>query len=312
MDIVPIFLFLIKTFGLLFFGFLLFKRFIDTKYLGTISKVFINFLIPAMVLNKFLLKFNLDLLKKYWTIPFISILFIVITIIIGLLCIKIFNIKFKDQFIAMITFTNCGYLVLPMILEFFKGEDQELALILNFMYTMFFMLLIWSLGVFLITGRKTKITIYSVPIPFVITIVAMLLGLLNVKQYIPKFAFDILNIIGIVGVYGIMIVLGGILSQIGKFNLSYIVKNYRFVLIKNFLIPALFIILIYLMQLSRIKSIVLSLVVITPPATNLAIITQRYPSDETAKQYIFSSIFASYITAIISIPLFLLLIEYLY
>ena len=312
MSIDPILLFLLKSFGLLFLGFFLFKTIFPASILTPLSKVFVNILIPAMVLNKFLLKFNLDLLKRYWSIPLYSLGFIGFSLLAGSFIAKRLKHEHKHEFVAMLSFTNSGYIVLPMILELFKGESQEMAIIMNFLYTMLFMLLMWSLGIYLVTGTATKLKLKKLPMPFVITLVAMGLGMLNLKDHIPQPVFTTLHIVGLVGVYGAMVILGGILSQLGKLNFTHIIKNLRFVFIKNILFPAVFILFIYLMRMDPLKAVVLSLVTITPPANNLAIITQRYASSVDSKQFVYSSIFASYMSALIAIPVFMLILRLLY
>ena len=312
MSIDPIILFLLKSFGLLFLGFFLFKTIFPASILTPLSKVFVNILIPAMVLNKFLLKFNLDLLKRYWSIPLYSLGFIGFSLLAGAFIAKRLKHEHKHEFVAMLSFTNSGYIVLPMILELFKGESQEMAIIMNFLYTLLFMLLMWSLGIYLVTGTTTKLKLKKLPMPFVITLVAMGLGMLNLKDHIPQPVFTTLHIVGLVGVYGAMVILGGILSQLGKLNFTHIIKNLRFVFIKNILFPAVFILFIYLMRMDPLKAVVLSLVTITPPANNLAIITQRYASSVDSKQFVYSSIFASYMSALITIPVFMLILRLLY
>ena len=301
-----IFFFLIKTFSIMFLGFILFRYYIPKKYLSILSKIFVEFLIPALILNKFLLHFNMTLLKNYWYIPLFTLFILSFSYLMSILLKKILRISFLSEFSAMLTFTNSGYLVLPIILEIFKGTVKNEAIIFNFMYTLLVSFLLWSLGVYLITGKNKKIDIRSLPTPFIVTIIAIILALLNTKKIVPPIAFNILNIFGLIGVYGIMIVLGGILSQI-PFKIT---KKYRreiiyFVLIKNFLYPIIFLFILHFFHLNMVLKAVFFMTTITPPATNLAIISERYPLNKNGHNYIYSSMFWSYAISIVSIPVFL-------
>ncbi len=301
-------LFLIKTFSIMFMGFILFRFFISKKYINILSKIFVEFLIPALILNKFLLHFNMTLLKNYWYIPLFTLFVLTLSYIISLFFRKIMKIKYLSEFSAMLTFTNAGYLVLPIILEIFQGSLRDEAIIFNFMYTALVSFLLWSLGVYLITGKNKRINIKSLPTPFLITFIAIILALINTKKIIPTVVFNILHILGIIGVYGIMIVLGGILSQISfKKTRIYRKETIFFVLIKNFLYPLMFLVIISFFKINSVLRTVLFLTTITPPATNLAIISERYPLNKSGHNYIYSSIFWSYLTSIVSIPIFLIL-----
>ncbi|MCD6580080.1 AEC family transporter [bacterium] len=303
-----ILLFLIKTFSIMFVGFIIFRYFISKKYLSVLSKLFVEFLIPALILNKFILHFNMTLLKDYWYIPLFTLFVLFLSYIMSLFLRKAMKIKFLSEFTAMLTFTNAGYLVLPIILEIFRDTSKNDAIIFNFMYTLLVSFLLWSLGVYLITGKNKKIDIRSLPTPFIITILAIILAVINTKKIIPPFVFKSLNILGLIGVYGIMLVLGGILSQI-PFNKTkvYGKETLRFVIIKNFLYPLIFLGILHFIHLNSVLKAVLFMVTITPPATNLAIISERYPINKRGHDYIYSSIFWSYVTSIISIPIFLII-----
>ncbi len=304
-----IFSFIVKTYALGAFGYFLFRFIISPAHLKWISFLFINILIPCMILNTFLQKFSLDLLRSYSVIPFFSVLFIGLSLTAGIFIGKMLGIAFRKEFIAMLSFTNSGYIVLPMILEFFRGPELDNAMIVNFLYTMLFMLLMWSLGVYLMTDGKVKFSLKSVPLPFLITVISIILGILGVKKYVPGQVFRGLKFIGTMGIYGAMVVLGGILSQIRS------TKEHRrditaFLILKNIALPLVFLFFIHMFSGDPLISICLSLALITPPANNLAIIFERYCPEHDARKFVYPAMIASYLLAMITMPMFFILLKY--
>ncbi|MCK5399079.1 AEC family transporter [bacterium] len=309
--IYPILQFIIKTFGLMVLGYISFRLFLPKGWLKPLSTLFVNFLIPVMILHKFLLRFNMEVLLQFWYIPFITLAFLAIGIAGGYLFGKITRTGFMKENLALFTFLNSGYLSVPILLEIMKGDTLDLAIVLLFMYIMLLLLLLWSLGVLWITGGETKPKANTLPVPFIITAISMILGVAGVGKYVPGQVMDILDLIGKIGIYGVMFVLGGILSKI-------VLKKVRirgvllFVFAKNFVLPLIFIFLIWAFNPSKLLGWVLSLACIMPPANNFAVMLEKYRHRAGNEEFVYPRLLYSYIGALISIPVWVFILELLY
>ena len=132
------------------------------------------------------------------------------------------------------------------------------------------------------------------------TVLAIVVRLIGVHDYLPDFVRSILEIMGAMALPLIMIILGGSLyldfKQRGRF---YVAEMVKFLAVKNIIFPLAFLALLVFLKPSYSIALLFILQSAVPPITGTPIVTERAGGNKSiSNQFVFSS----FIFSVVSIP----------
>ena len=274
--------------------------------LEDISKLVINYGIPALIFSAFVLEFSIDMLLSMQTVLLFAVGSVLVGYVISFIVIKIAKIdqKMKSEFLIASVYGSTGFIGIPINLAIFGREGALLAAVFDFGITF----VIFSLGIFLLVGSKQGSITASlrnmINFPIISFIVGFIVVLANIP--IPPLAMTGINMLGAMTPPLAMLFLGGMLSHINITKVQFSIKAMAgLVLTKLILIPLVVIVFINLFDITGIVAGVILLQAATPTMTLASLLYKRYVGDATFST---SAVFITTLLSIITIPLIMLLL----
>lgn len=288
-------------------GYFLVKRnVLNREGLRTLSKLLIGVTLPLLIFCQLTRNFTFSLYPYWWGFPLISV---AITLV-GLAAAFPFQGFIKEpqgkqQFLSLAAFQNSGYLPLALAGAVVPQEKIGTLFIYIFLFLLGFNLVIWSLGVYLLTFSRTKKfalgSLFSPPV--IATVFSLLFIFLRLNKFIPQSILRPLQMVGDCTLPLAMFVVGGSLAEIKierieKAALSLVLA------LKLVLLPVLGLIFILLFKIEGLLGLLILMQLAMPSATTLSLIIQHYHKEDII---ISQGIFFSHIFSLLTIPLFLTL-----
>lgn len=220
------------------------------------------------------------------------------------------------------TFSNCAYMGIPFLTSIFGNTEQfgEIMVYSSIIIVVFYILL-WTIGVYIITGDKSQISFKKIALnPVIISIAFSLVIFLTVK--VPFKELQISNenckllvdqIIGVIESIGnlvtpiSMMIVGMKIAETNLKEIFYNKSAYIISGLKLVLMPAITL-LVVLFPVDNTIKYVLFFTLSMPCATAGSMLTIQYNKDSKLAS---SSILLSNIISVISIPLLFLLFKFL-
>ncbi len=310
--IIP-FIAILKLFLVSLAGYILFRINLIKKFYNYLLFYVVDIGLPILIIGRMTLKLNYSNLNKYLFVLIAGAIIVIAGFLIGLLTANIFKIEkeYKSIFISLMTFTNMGYLPIPLFQAIFKGSDIIQAQLYVFLIIIPFHLFLWSIGVPLVLNRpfKLKELKFKFTSPFVAVLIGLIIPIFKVnpsalKPILPYFNFitESLNPL-------IMLMLGGAFANMNLSNIKFDRHVFLVVLAKLIIVPGIAFLIIINLNISLILKIFLIVEFAVPPAVNIVIINKRYGGTEKNLKFILSSMVFSYLLIILTLPFFLALIN---
>lgn len=284
--------------------FLVKKQIVDDAGLNTLSRLVIEVTLPVLIFCQLIKDFSFSMYRNWWIFPLISILITLIGLMLGMIFIRfIKGEEVKNQFLSLIAFQNSGYLPIALIAALLPKEKQDAMYIYLFLFLLGFNLVMWSLGVYMLTFTKSKKfemgSLFSPPV--VATLLSLIVVFLGVSKIIPGFIIKPLKMIGDCTVPFAMLIVGGSLAQI---HLRSIDKKALFLIIlsKMILMPVLGFLFIWIFRCTELIGLLIIMQFTLPPATSLSVIMRHYKKKDLL---ISQGILFGHIVSIVTLPLFL-------
>jgi len=203
----------------------------------------------------------------------------------------------------LVAFQNSGYLPLALVAALLSKEKMDTMFIYIFLFLLGFNLVIWSLGVHLLTFTRAKKfelgSLFSPPVAA--TLFSLLFIYFGFSSNVPDFIFKPLKMAGDCTLPLALMVVGGSLARI---PLRHIEKKAVFfmVLAKLIILPLLGFFLISVFKLPELIGLLVIIQLSMPSAVSLSVIIRHYKKEDLI---ISQGIFFSHILSIITLPLFL-------
>ncbi len=286
-------------------GFFLIKRNI-LKELGldALSRLVIEVTLPILIFCQLVKDFSFSLYPDWWIFPLISIGVTAAGLLVGaFLSVFIKGSQNKLQFLGLVVFQNSGYLPLALVAALLSKEKMDSMFIYIFLFLLGFNLIIWSLGVHILTFARAKKfelgSLFSPPVAA--TIFSLLFIYFGLSKSVPDFILKPLKMAGDCTLPLALMVVGGSLAQI---RLKHIDKKAMFfiLLAKLIILPLLGIWLIAVFKLPELIGLLIIMQLSMPSAVTLSVIIRHYKKEDLI---ISQGIFFSHILSIITLPLFL-------
>ncbi|MDD5291588.1 MAG: AEC family transporter [Candidatus Omnitrophica bacterium] len=299
---------ILQIFLLGFSGYLLTRRKLTSaENLKFLSWATIILFFPCFIFAKLIENFNFQVYSNWWIFPLMSFVVTLVGILTGVLFVKLDKDleKFKREFISLVTFQNSGYLPLILVAFLLPIESQEQVFIYIFLFLLGFNLIMWSVGVFYLRGKKERFELSSLLSPPVIAVLAALFIIsLGWANSIPQFLIRPVKMFGECALPLAMLVVGGNLAQI-DFKLQESLKQVVYLVVaKLVFLPLLFFGIIFLIKPVYEIAFLILLQSIMPSATSLGVIMRNYDKKDNI---ISLGIFWTHVLSLLTIPLFLIL-----
>lgn len=289
-------------------GFLCVKyKIIDQATLNSMSKFIIMITMPAMLICNLLSGPSYaDLINS---LP-IFIVYLVCFIILYLLnCIIVhffhFDTKKANIYKALATFSNAGFIGIPLILAVFKKEGG----VFSSLCTIVDQIMLWTLGIKLtssnLNNHNTLESLKKFMNPSLVAIALSLFGAV-LELRLPRFLFYSLSPIGSMTPVLSMIYIGGLFCFS---NLKKYFKNlelYVLILFKMIIFPLM--IWLILKQTPISENIVRAVVLLfsLPSMTSIAIFAKKY---ENNPEYAVATVLITSMFSVATVPLVAFLID---
>lgn len=270
---------------------------------GEINKALINILIeialPFMILASFIFTYDetikLNVLKTFIYSP---IAYIIMAAISGILLIPIKKDKRTILHFSNI-FTNTGYIGFPILNAMYGAE----AVIYGSVFNMFFVIFIWTYGIFLFTGSIERENLKNELLKILLnpSILAVALGIIIMifDIVIPKLLLNTISSLGNITGPLSMIIVGATLAKIEFKNKLKDWSIYYGIATRLIIMP----LVIYLISLIiRDRGIVSNTVIVMsamPAAAMTSILAEKY---ELEAEYAATMVLMTTVFALLTIP----------
>ena len=285
------------------------KEVLPKNVIGILSPLALEIALPSLIFARIITTFTPDQYPDWWQLPlwwvFFSALSLGLTIIFMFVSKKI-N---RREFAISLFFQNAIFFPLAILTGIFPNDPSYVLYL--FFFTIFYPPLLFSTYfLFFKTKEKIKINWKKIIHPVLIaTIIAIIISSLGLKITEDNFIVRIFSLLGAMTIPLLFLILGGNIyndfKEKGKLQVLEITK---FVIIKNFLFPLIFLGVIFYFQNFMEYHIALILIIqaSVPPVTAVPIVTERAGGNRAiVNQFIVSS----FLTSLISIPLMIYLFE---
>jgi malate permease and related proteins len=286
-------------------GFFLIKRnLLGEEGLGTLSRLVIEVTLPLLIFCRLVKGFTFGQYPDWWVYPLVSLCVTGLGIAAGY-CFSGFikGTQEKAQFVSLIAFQNSGYLPLVLIASILPVAQAGTMFIYLFLFLVAFNLLMFSVGVYILTYHKAKkFDWWSLLNPPVIaTLAGLIIVWLEGARFLPAVILKPLEITGDCTVPLATLVVGGNIAAIrcaGSFKRAISLMS----LVKLVLLPCIGLWMVYQFRIGGLLGFLIILQLAMPPATNLSVIVRQYRQDDCL---VSQGVFYGHILSIITIPLFL-------
>jgi len=272
--------------------------------LDALSRLVINVTLPFLIFCQLIKDFNFRLYQGWWFFPLLSIFITIIALIVGFLFSYFLKgQQNKAQFISLVGFQNSGYLPLAMVAALLPQDKTGIMFIYLFLFLLGFNLLMWSLGVYILSfSHDAKFELSSI---FNLPVIASLLGLGFVffgwNKFVPDVVLKPLRLVGDCTLPLAMFVVGADLARI---KLEHLNKKAMSLLglAKLVVLPALGLLIILRFKPDALVGLLILIQLAVPPATSLSVIIRHYKKEDIL---VSQGIFFCHILSILTLPIFL-------
>lgn len=286
--------------GLLGF-FIIGRKIVPVSILDVLSPLVIRIALPAMVFTDIITRFEPAQLPNWWRLPLLFLAGMAVLLVLSLVSARFLGGRWKHEFAISLFYPNIIFVPLVMIPGVY-GPNTPLLIEL-FLFTLFFPVLLFNFSASFFPGGEKAVKKgpgrFINPV-LVLTLAALVLKLSGFYRVIPDFVFTITRQVGSLAMPLIMILIGGnIFVDFQKRGEWHVPDILRFILVKNFLFPAVALAALAFLRLPSHESILLLLLSAMPPVTSVPVFTARANGNESiTNQFLITS----FLTALISIP----------
>lgn len=286
-------------------GYFLVKRnLLGEEGLSVLSRLVVEVTLPLLIFSQLVKDFSFNLYPHWWVFPLLSVIITLAGLALGYLFTGLIRgPEHKMQFLSLIAFQNSGYLPLGLISALNLGPKADTLFIYLFLFLLGFNLLVWSLGVYMLSFHKSRKfemgSLFSPPV--IATLVSLVIIFFNLNRFMPGTILKPLRLIGDCTLPLAMFVVGGSLASI---RLRHIEKKATFLaaLAKLIILPVLGLWLVIKLNLPELIGLLVIIELAVPSATSLSVITQHYKKEDLL---ISQGVFVSHMVSLVTLPIFL-------
>jgi predicted permease len=267
---------------------------------GFLIQLSLNIALPCMVFSSIIVNFSPEKYPDWWQLPLYWIGFAAISLVLTLITMFVSRKETRGEFAINLLYQNGLFFPLIIIGGVFGAESPYLPQL--YLFGLLHPIMFFSTYRFFFKkARAQKTPWHRIINPILVaTILAMIVRLMGVNTYLPKFVYSILETLGAMAVPLVMIILGGSLyldfKQRGSIYYTEIIK---FLAIKNILFPLVLIGILLLWRPAYNIALLFFLESVVPPVTATPILTERAGGNKAiSTQFVLSS----FIFSIVAVP----------
>jgi len=272
--------------------------------LKLLSFLSVNIFFPLFIFHQIITHFDVVRMPFWWGFPLINISLVLTGLLVSFLVVLRHRSPLKDEFLAVSSLHNAGYIPLLMVMSLPLGAWAGQVYTCVILSIIGFDTCLWSLGVWLLTrGQSSRMDLRKmINPPLLSMLAAMIIVLAFGPNAVPEIVLKPIKILGDAAMAMAMIVIGGNLS-LSSFTRVAWTQVTGVVLIKLAALPLITLIAVFFLKLNPLISVVAMIQACMPSSITLSIIGRNY---ETANQnFINQCIFTTHLASIITIPIFL-------
>ncbi len=295
-----VFFAIIKLLLIIFLGFFLYrKKILTQEALKFLTFLVVNITVPFLIFTEIITHLNLENAPPLYKFILLSISIFSLGLFLGIIF-SPFS-KFPREFIALVSFQNCGYLPMNLALFLFLSPLRDTFLIYIFLYILGFNILMWSVGSFLIFKKKKEgfkmRSLFTMPV--ISIIISLLCVYLKINSFFPDLIISPLALVGKMSFPLSMILLGAWLAKGEKLaSKEALLASF----IKLFLLPLIFFMLILKFKLFSLWGFFVLTQASMPSAASLPIVAQMRGGNS---EVVSCGVFLSHILALFTVPIWL-------
>jgi predicted permease len=279
------------------------RKKVPGNVLGILTSIAIDLALPFLILSNILTQFSPQSVSGWWHMPLWWIGFAIITLVLSLLATLLVKREFRGEFAISLFFQNGIFFPLIIITGIFGTNSPYLILLFLFVFISPSVTFSTYALFFRQYHKEPALALNRVINPLLImTVVGVILGLLNIKGYIPNFLFMILTMVGAMAIPLFMLILGGniyndFMNRTTDARRIYTAEVIKFVVVKNLIFPLAILGLVIWLKPDFPVALILILEAAVPPITAIPIFTERSGGNRAiTNQFIVASFAASIIT----------------
>lgn len=282
-------------------GFILYKKHIITNDgAKDMGKLLIYIILPSAIVNSY----NMDFSNEKAFMLLISFLAALFALLLSVIISRIF---FKRKPIEGFgaAFSNAGFMGIPLISSVI-GEDMVYCAAA---YVAILNILQWTYGVFLITGKKSAVSVKKIFFNPVIISFTLGIVLFFLPVRLPLFISEILGTVSQMNAPIDMIIIGFYMAQISVKELFISKNGYAVSAVRLLIIPLMTTLLAAVMPFGNFAfKLTIIILAAAPIGTNVAVYAQIYGGNYKAAA---SEVVLSTLLSVITMPLIIQISEYI-
>ncbi|OZM57459.1 hypothetical protein CIB95_08370 [Lottiidibacillus patelloidae] len=298
-------LFLIAFIGFSAKWFGIFNKKIDFAF----TQIILFITLPLLIIHSLDYKISLYIFKDFLWLILLSVFILSIAVIIAHFLVKPIKLSSSRSgvFQALMIFGNQGFIGFALCFLLFKEQGIAYATIFN----LFFLILIWTYGVYLVARDKVKLPLWK--LLFNPGLIATLIGLILITTplTLPYTISKSFQLIGLCTIPLSMLFIGSLLGNIKKSDLYCYLRYYPLWLLafmKLLLLPLLLFPFL-LLHISYEVIMVAIILTATPSAPTIALYAKSFKADYRLATV---GVFITTLLACLTIPFLFWLASYLF
>ena len=286
------------------------RRRVPSDTLGFLSSLAIDIALPLLVVANLISDFSPQEYPDWWHMPLWWLGFTAIALAMSLSASLLVRREIRSEFTIGLFYQNGLFFPILIIGGIFGQGNPYLVPLL--LFVIFYPSMVFSTYTlfFRKSVQKQKLNWRRIVNPVLVaTIVGLIIGFVQARDYIPDFLITIVTMVGAMSIPLFMLILGGniyndIMYKADNRRTWYIREVVKFVVVKNLIFPLAFLALLLWLRSDFTIALIIILQAAVPPITALPILVERCGGNrKMASQFVV----ASFIFSIFSIPAFIYL-----
>jgi predicted permease len=285
------------------------RRILPEDALGVLATIAIDIALPCLIFANIIENFQPDDMPGWYLLPLWWVGFTLLAGVLSGLFSLLSRRETRREFAATLFYQNAIFFPLAILSGMFGNSSTQVVTL--FLFTMLSPSFFFSTYHFFFGGAGRAVDWKRVfNIVLIATLAATLLALAGIQRIVPGFLVRSLLMVGAMAIPLLMIILGGniYLDYRNKGSL-FIGEVVKFVIIKNFLFPLLTLGVLLMVRPAHDVALILLLESAVPPITAMPVVVERAGGN---RNVVNQFMFASFIVALVSIPVMVLLFEYFF
>ncbi len=267
-----------------------------------LSDILIRFVVPCMIINSYMGKFNNEILDNIGKSFIYSIVLCILGIFISLIASYFVDTEHKGIFRFACSFSNAAYMGFPLIMALF-GEE---GILYASSYVTVFNILLWTVGYVFFADRMSYKKLFKNLItcpPIIAVVVGLIIYLFRIP--VADVIAEPINSVGAMTTPLSMIITGVTIAEAGVVKLLK-KKNISFALfVRLLLIPVISLFVFYIFNINGIVATITLILEACPAA---AITTMFAIEHDRDQEYAAGLVVISTVLSIITLPIYVYII----